>query len=182
MVGGICSSFYTLQGMDRGGSRRAAVAMGNQAVVELIRHNAVQAQGTVMTVADRGFQFRDNPGNDNFTCIRQDVNATPGVLTDDRWACFTMIGNPRAVIHFCYSAVGGAPLACAAGDPYVGSAFLVGPQFNVADGVFSVLIVSRFDHSAGIALDALGNPTQGDEVNPQTSFLLEVHPDGHSFR
>jgi hypothetical protein len=119
--------------------------------------------------------------------MRQDVAATPEDLTDDRWACYTMIGNPRAEIHFCYSAVGGLPVTCGAGDPFVGKAFLVNPlipptdpPYVVAEGLFKLLIVSRYDFSAGIAVDAGGALTQGDEVNPQAAFLLEVHPDGHS--
>jgi Tfp pilus assembly protein PilE len=183
MLGGIFSSYYTLQIMDRGASRRTAVAMGLQAIAEHMRHNAALAHGTVITVAEEGFKFRDNPGNDNYICMRQDVNATPGNLNDDRWACYTMIGNPRAEIRFCYSAVGGIPVTCGAGDTFVGNAFLdwLPPQLDVATGLFSVLIISRFDHSAGIAVDGSGDPTQGDEVNPQSSFLLQVHPDGHSF-
>jgi type II secretory pathway pseudopilin PulG len=177
MVGGIFSAYFAMQSMDRGASRRAYVIMELRAVAEHMRHNIAQAYGTSL---NPGIDINNGGGVNNWICARQDTNLTPGNFADDQWACYTWRVPPatRDRVYFCLNA---APGNCAA-TTFVGRSIRGVPAFNTATGLFSMLLINRFDNSAGEVDDLLGNPTQGDEVNPQAVYRLQVHPDAHSFR
>jgi Tfp pilus assembly protein PilE len=178
MVTGIFTAYNNLQGMDRGASRRAAISMEIQSVTEHMRHNAVMAIGTSLKP---GVAVNNTADDTNYVCFRQDVSTTPQNLSDDRWRCYTWLGAPRVNVYFCSSAIGGAPGACAATDLLIGQAYNTqSAVWDPTTGLFSIWIIDRYDLSAAVALDGLGNPTQGNETNPQSYFRLVVHPDAQS--
>ena len=190
--GGIFTALYAVQKMDSDATHRAALSMRVQAVAQHIRNNALRMHGDKTTPGWASLNASVVVDGDNYFCFRQGVSATPRDYSNDKWACYSMLkpGGTRTELYFCANLA--AATKCLATDQWLGSLALNtfndaasptttarAPTFNLAQGLFSVTIVSRVTAGSGVAISG-GNLTTGTQLNPQVFFNLTVHPDNQS--
>ncbi len=182
VVAGVFSAEYALRRMNESGAKDVNVNIQVKSIAEAVRGTMRTLHGD-LTGACSNHGIYANDSSDNTVCFRHDFGSTPGVYTDDKWTCYTLVGTSM------YTCEKDSATPCSNANTFVGQ--LVGDEFTNAaipdptvtcdsttgEYYFEMTFVGRQEPSANAAVTA-GSLTSGTETNPQVVIKIRENAPG----